>query len=108
MGAPHVGERTEKQLISAFCKKIAELTPQLMTFAPRPHANQHDLDCCDATLHFRDGVILGPSRTSPPAGCRNCTRERSAGQAGPFYSVTLKQVRPIAAVVRLPGTTLTR
>jgi 3'-5' exonuclease len=29
VGAPHVGERTEKQLISAFCDKIAELNPQL-------------------------------------------------------------------------------
>jgi hypothetical protein len=25
LGAPHVGERTEKQLIGAFCDKIAEL-----------------------------------------------------------------------------------
>jgi 3'-5' exonuclease len=25
LGAPHVGDRTEKQLISAFCDKIAEL-----------------------------------------------------------------------------------
>jgi 3'-5' exonuclease len=25
VGAPHVGERTEKQLITAFCDKIAEL-----------------------------------------------------------------------------------
>jgi predicted PolB exonuclease-like 3'-5' exonuclease len=25
VGAPHVGERTEKQLIAAFCDKIAEL-----------------------------------------------------------------------------------
>jgi 3'-5' exonuclease len=32
LGAPHVGERTEKQLISAFCEKIAELAPQLVTF----------------------------------------------------------------------------
>jgi 3'-5' exonuclease len=32
LGAPYVGERTEKQLISAFCEKIAELTPQLVTF----------------------------------------------------------------------------
>jgi 3'-5' exonuclease len=32
LGAPHVGDRTEKQLISAFCEKIAELTPQLVTF----------------------------------------------------------------------------
>jgi predicted PolB exonuclease-like 3'-5' exonuclease len=27
-----VGERTEKQLIAAFCDKIAELSPQLVTF----------------------------------------------------------------------------
>jgi predicted PolB exonuclease-like 3'-5' exonuclease len=32
LGAPYVGERTEKQLISAFCDKIAELKPQLVTF----------------------------------------------------------------------------
>jgi 3'-5' exonuclease len=32
LGAPHVGERTEKQLISAFVDKVAELNPQLVTF----------------------------------------------------------------------------
>jgi predicted PolB exonuclease-like 3'-5' exonuclease len=32
LGAPHVGERSEKQLISAFVDRIAELTPQLVTF----------------------------------------------------------------------------
>jgi len=32
LGAPHIGERTEKQLISAFCEKIAQLAPQLVTF----------------------------------------------------------------------------
>ena len=35
IGAPHVGERTEKQLITAFCDKIAELSPQLVTFIAR-------------------------------------------------------------------------
>ena len=39
LGAPHVGERTEKQLISAFCDKIAELIPQLVTF----NGNSFDL-----------------------------------------------------------------
>ncbi len=29
VGAPHVGERTEKQLITAFCDKIAELENRL-------------------------------------------------------------------------------
>ena len=30
--APHVGERSEKELITAFVEKIAELKPQLITF----------------------------------------------------------------------------
>jgi predicted PolB exonuclease-like 3'-5' exonuclease len=32
VGAPHVGERPEKALISSFVDRIAELTPQLVTF----------------------------------------------------------------------------
>jgi predicted PolB exonuclease-like 3'-5' exonuclease len=39
IGAPHVGERTEKQLIASFCDKIAELSPQLVTF----NGNSFDL-----------------------------------------------------------------
>jgi predicted PolB exonuclease-like 3'-5' exonuclease len=39
LGAPHVGDRTEKQLISAFVDKIAELSPQLVTF----NGNSFDL-----------------------------------------------------------------
>ncbi|MGO9546797.1 MAG: 3'-5' exonuclease [Rhodomicrobium sp.] len=39
LGAPHIGERTEKQLISAFADKIAELSPQLVTF----NGNSFDL-----------------------------------------------------------------
>ena len=31
-GAPHVGERAEKALISSFVDRIAELSPQLVTF----------------------------------------------------------------------------
>jgi 3'-5' exonuclease len=32
LGAPHVGDRTEKQLITAFTDRIAQLRPQLVTF----------------------------------------------------------------------------
>jgi 3'-5' exonuclease len=32
LGAPHVGERPEKELIAAFVDRIAELNPQLVTF----------------------------------------------------------------------------
>ncbi len=39
LGAPHVGERTEKELIAAFVDKIADLKPQLVTF----NGNSFDL-----------------------------------------------------------------
>jgi predicted PolB exonuclease-like 3'-5' exonuclease len=32
VGAPHIGERTEKELISSFVDRIAQLSPQLATF----------------------------------------------------------------------------
>src|SRR5215468_6952985 len=32
VGAPYVGQRSEKELIAAFVSKIAELSPQLVTF----------------------------------------------------------------------------
>jgi 3'-5' exonuclease len=32
LGAPHVGERTEKELIGAFVNKVDELKPQLISF----------------------------------------------------------------------------
>lgn len=39
IGAPHVGERTEKALIQAFVDRIADLKPQLVTF----NGNSFDL-----------------------------------------------------------------
>jgi len=51
VGAPHVGERTEKQLISAFVDKIDELSPQLVTFngntfdLPRSSLSSDDQRC---------------------------------------------------------------
>ena len=38
LGAPHIGERTEAELISAFVDKIAQVRPQLITF------NGHSFD----------------------------------------------------------------
>jgi hypothetical protein len=32
LAVPHVGERSEKELITAFVDRIAELNPQLVTF----------------------------------------------------------------------------
>jgi predicted PolB exonuclease-like 3'-5' exonuclease len=39
VGAPHCGERSEKELITAFVGRIANLTPQLVTF----NGNSFDL-----------------------------------------------------------------
>jgi predicted PolB exonuclease-like 3'-5' exonuclease len=32
LGAPHVGDRSEKPLIASFCEKIAESRPHLVSF----------------------------------------------------------------------------
>jgi predicted PolB exonuclease-like 3'-5' exonuclease len=60
VGAPHVGERTEKQLIAAFCDKIAELSPQLVTF----NGNSFDLP----VLRYRAMVhaISAPGLSARP------------------------------------------
>jgi 3'-5' exonuclease len=60
IGAPHVGERTEKQLIAAFCDKIAELSPQLVTF----NGNSFDLP----VLRYRAMVhgISAPGLSTRP------------------------------------------
>ena len=42
LGAPHVGERPEKVLISSFVDRIAELRPQLVTFGGS--------SCCARTI----------------------------------------------------------
>jgi 3'-5' exonuclease len=83
LGAPHIGERTEPELISGFVAKIAELRPQLVSFnghsfdlpvlryramlhelsapglAARPYYNRYTedaLDLCDALSSF-DGRL---------------------------------------------------
>ena len=60
VGAPHVGERTEKELITAFCDKIAELRPQLVTF------NGHSFDL--PVLRYRAMVhgISAPGLSARP------------------------------------------
>src|SRR5215813_13712255 len=68
VGAPHVGERTEKQLIASFCDKIAELKPQLVTFngcTPRCRSSPP-----------RIGGDWGPNR-----GCTGRKARRASGAA---------------------------
>jgi predicted PolB exonuclease-like 3'-5' exonuclease len=60
IGAPHLGDRTEKQLISAFVDKIAELKPELVTF----NGNTFDLP----VLRYRAMIhaVSAPGLTARP------------------------------------------
>jgi predicted PolB exonuclease-like 3'-5' exonuclease len=53
LGAPHIGERSEAELISAFNEKIGQLRPQLITF------NGHSFDL--PVLRYRAMVNRIPS-----------------------------------------------
>jgi 3'-5' exonuclease len=83
LGAPHVGERSEKELIAAFVDRISELNPQLVTFngssfdlpvlryramtnkvsarglSARPYFNRYTddaIDLCDVLSSFAPGA----------------------------------------------------
>ena len=60
LGAPHVGERPEKELISSFVNRIAKLSPQLVTF----NGSSFDLP----VLRYRDMVhgVAAPGLASKP------------------------------------------
>ncbi len=60
LGAPHIGERTEKQLISAFVDKIAELSPQLVTF------NGHSFDLTVLRYRAMVNCIQAPGLSARP------------------------------------------
>src|SRR5262245_56924894 len=60
IGAPHIGERSEKELVQAFVDKIAELKPQLVTF----NGNSFDLP----VLRYREMVhgVAAPGLSARP------------------------------------------
>jgi 3'-5' exonuclease len=61
LGAPHIGERPEAELITAFIEKIGQLKPQLVTF------NGHSFDL----------PVLRPLHLSPGRRCCLAVRRRS-------------------------------
>lgn len=96
VGAPNIGERSEKEIISAFVNRIADLSPQLVTFngssfdlpvlryramvcgvaapglALRPYFNRYKedaIDLCDVLASFSPQNKAGIPPV-PVAGCR--------------------------------------
>jgi predicted PolB exonuclease-like 3'-5' exonuclease len=60
IGAPHIGKRSEKELVQAFVDKIADLNPQLVTF----NGNSFDLP----VLRYRAMVhgVVAPGLSARP------------------------------------------
>jgi len=61
VGAPHVGERTEKELISAFCDKIAELRPRIVLDGAQPARVPDDV-IAEIRSRELNGLVQLPKR----------------------------------------------
>ena len=112
LGAPHVGERSEKDLIQSFVDKIAELSPQLVTFngnsfdppvlryraminevsAPgsssRPYFNRYTddaVDLCDALSSFSSRGKDYAERNEQDYGAVGKTRRHRRQQGGAIF-----------------------
>jgi 3'-5' exonuclease len=112
LGAPHVGERSEKELITAFVDKIAELNPQLITFngntfdlpvlryramvnhvsapglASRLYFNRYTedaLDLCDALSSFSAQAKASLNEMSKVMGLRGKPDGIDGSEVGRFF-----------------------
>ena len=112
LGAPHVGDRSEGELISAFVDKIAELNPQLVTFngssfdlpvlryramthkvsAPglsaRPYFNRYTddaIDLCDVLSSFAPNAKASLHELSRVLGLAGKPQGMDGGEVEKYY-----------------------
>jgi predicted PolB exonuclease-like 3'-5' exonuclease len=98
IGAPHVGDRTEKQLISAFVNKIAELNPELVTF----NGNTFDLP----VLRYRAMIhaVAAPGLTARPYFNRYTEDAIDLCDVlSSFAPHTKASLNELSRIMRLPG-----
>jgi predicted PolB exonuclease-like 3'-5' exonuclease len=76
LGAPHVGERSEKELISSFVDRIAKLSPQLVTFngssfdLPVLRYRARSMESQRRVSHCVPTSIVTPASDAAAAECR--------------------------------------
>lgn len=98
IGAPHLGDGTEKELITAFSDKIAELSPQLVTF----NGNSFDLP----VLRYRAMVhgVSAPGLSARPYFHRYTEDAIDLCDAlSSFSSQSKATLHEISRVMGLPG-----
>src|SRR5258708_40021991 len=99
VGAPHVGERTEKELIAAFCDKIAELSPQLVTF----NGNSFDLPVLTNPALRRQQAARRAPAPGPQGSPSSATSPiRSATSSSPSSCSSVRGPSPKPGPPRCP------
>ena len=106
LGAPHVGDRTEKELISAFVNMIDERKPQLLSPAARPSCAvscnprifvPYDRTARDALRKvwghkFKDGDYIAYMKAFDAAKDKVVSRLTSIGVTSNTFSVSGKKL----------------
>jgi predicted PolB exonuclease-like 3'-5' exonuclease len=98
LGAPHVGERPEKELIASFVGRVAELAPQLMTF----NGNTFDLP----VLRYRAMIhaVAAPGLTARPYFNRHIEDALDLCDVLSFFApYTKASLNELSRIMGLPG-----
>ena len=81
LGAPHVGERSERKLIAAFVERIAQLNPQLVTFN-------------GSSFYFRSCAIVQWSTNCPRLACRQGRTFIDLPMTLSIYAMSCRRLHP--------------
>ena len=97
LGAPHVGERPEKELIASFVERIAQLRPQLVTF----NGNTFDLP----VLRYRAYPRCGSTRPNSPPYLNRYTEDALDlfDMLSSFAPHTKASLNELSRIIGLPG-----